>query len=71
MSELTPQMRYRQAIRKARIVVERELREFLAGKRDWLECGMDRERDFVIAEIGRAYEAGKTAALALHEGREL
>jgi hypothetical protein len=61
---LTPEMRYRQAIRKARIIAHRELLDFLAGKRDWLECSTDRERAFVIAEIGRAYEAGRASALS-------
>jgi hypothetical protein len=61
---LTPEMRYRQAIRKAQIIAHRELLEFLAGNRPWLECSSDREREFIIAEIGRAFEAGRASALS-------
>lgn len=44
---------------KAQIIADRELRQYLAGERDRLECSMDRERDF-IAEIGRVIaELGK------------
>lgn len=66
MTELTPQMRYRQAIRKARIIAQRQMREFMTGKRDYLECTTDQEREFVTAEIGRAYEAGRRDALSPH-----
>jgi hypothetical protein len=67
MPQLTPEMRYRQAIGKARIIAAREMREFMAGNRDWLECSTDRERAFVIAEIGRAYEAGRASQQSQQE----
>lgn len=56
MIEVPAEQRYRNAIRKARIVHERELRAFLKGDRDWLECSGDRERAFVVAAIDRAMQ---------------
>jgi hypothetical protein len=59
---LTPKQRYWQAVTKARIQGDREMREFMEGKRDWLECAGDREREYVIQEIGRAFDAGRGCA---------
>ncbi len=56
---LTAEQRYRQAIRKARILSARELRLMMEGKRE--DSGtptMDLERKFLIAEIERAYQLG-------------
>lgn len=56
---LTARQRYRQARVKARILAERQMRQFLAGEIDCLPCSGDQEREFIIAEIDRAFEAGK------------
>jgi hypothetical protein len=53
---LSGEQRYRQALIKAGIVARRELRRFLAGELDYLPGHRDRE--FIIAEIDRAYRAG-------------
>lgn len=60
MIELSPSQRYRQACQKARMIGQRNLRAFLADEIPILPCSDPRE--FIIAEIGRAYEAGRAAA---------
>lgn len=55
---LTPALRYRQAVVKARILAERDLRQYLAGEIEWLPCSKDREREIIMEEIGRAFGAG-------------
>lgn len=64
MSDLTPELRYRQARQKARMIGQRQCRQMMAGERDYAECWGDLERQFIIDEIGKAYEAGKAAAMA-------
>lgn len=56
---MTPQQRYHQAVRKARILGARSMRKMLAGEAPFAECVMDLERAAIIAELGRAYDAGK------------
>ena len=56
---LTAEQRYTQAIRKARLIVTREMRLMLEGKNDWVHCRADLERKFLIDEIERAYQAGR------------
>jgi hypothetical protein len=69
---LTPEQRYQQAIRKARIQAARELRDLLAGK---ISCttasGQEIERAALIAEIDRAYRAGYADARQGRRVREL
>lgn len=55
----TPAQRYRQAVTKARILGRRQIRQMVAGERDCVECTGDMEREFIIREIERAYEAGR------------
>lgn len=61
---LTAHQRYRQAVTKARLLDRREMRNFLAGRSEWLESSMDRERALLIEEIERAYQAGRRDAAA-------
>jgi hypothetical protein len=61
---LTGEQRYRQAHVKARIIRDREMVEFMAGDRGWLECSTDRERDFIIQELDRAFQKGFAAGMA-------
>jgi hypothetical protein len=54
MIPLTGKQRYWQAVRKARIEAARDMRKFLAGKvTSTGRPTMDRERDYIIAEIER------------------
>ena len=57
MSSITAAQRYRNAVTKARIKGQRSLRLFLEGKADIAECSDPRPD--IIAEIARAYEAGR------------
>lgn len=50
---MTGKDRYHQAVLKARLMAQRELRQFLAGEIDTLPCSGDREREFIIAELDR------------------
>jgi hypothetical protein len=61
VSGMTAEQRYKQAILKARLIARAELRAFMAGESDVLDCSGDRERQFIIAEIQRAMDgtAGK------------
>ena len=57
---LTAEQRYQQALRKARIIFNRNMRAFLAGTRSHSgPPGIDIERDCLIKEIARAFEAGR------------
>lgn len=60
---LTPEQRYWQAMRKARIICHRSIEKLMRGEIGCSECQMDLERQFVIAEIAKAFELGKQAAL--------
>lgn len=51
---ISAEQRYRNAVRKARIRSERDLRSFLAGTLEILSTGHF-ERDELIAAISRAY----------------
>lgn len=53
---LTAEQRYRQAVRKAHIRGQRNLRLMMEGKADFCPCS-DPRAD-IIAEIDRAYQAG-------------
>ena len=56
---LNAEQRYRQAIQKARLMAQRELRAFMAGEIDVLPCSGDRERQFIIEAIERAAQEGR------------
>jgi hypothetical protein len=56
---LTAEQRYKQATVKARILAQRQLRQFMAGEIDVLPCSGDQEREFIIAEIRRLVPAQK------------
>ena len=58
---ISPEQRYRNAIRKARIRSDRDLRRFLAGEIEILATS-DFERRELIGAIGQDYEAGLAAA---------
>jgi len=57
---MTAEQRYKQAIVKARIIAQRELRQFLAGEIDILPCSGDRERQFIIDAIEKAIRGSAT-----------
>lgn len=57
---LTGEQRYRQAILKDTLVMRRNMRRFMANEIAVLEGS--RRRQLIIAEIERAYEAGKRDA---------
>lgn len=59
---LTARQRYWQAVKKARLKGARSLRQFLEGRECFAECFCDLERDALIAEIERAYQAGRNEA---------
>ncbi len=51
---ISAEQRYRNAVTKARRAGQRNLREYLAGRRgDSGPCGLDLERDCIITEIRR------------------
>ena len=56
---LTAEQRYRQAIQKARILARRNLKIFMSGRADVLECSGDIERRCIVQEIAHAYDIGK------------
>ena len=60
---LTPEQRYRQAMRLARRSHDRSFRGFLHGRAEaFLGPPLnDRERECIVREIGRAFEAGRQA----------
>lgn len=59
---LTAEQRYRQARQKARMIGQRQIRELMAGERDFAECWGDLERQFIIDEIRRAFEDGRKSS---------
>lgn len=67
--KLTGRHRYNQAIRLARIRHQRLFREFIEGESQFLECSGDMDREHIIRELDRAYEAGYVAALKLPDYR--
>lgn len=64
---LTGKQRYWQAMRKAGIQADRSLRHMMEGTGDFAECRMDLERNALIKELDRAFEAGKDFALSTPE----
>lgn len=58
MNRLTAKQRYRQALAKAKITARRSLQAFIDGREPFAKCGLDLERDCLIAEIERAYRIG-------------
>lgn len=58
MTYLTGAQRFRQVRAKARIMAERNLRKFLADEIDMLPGSLDYEREQIIREFDRAFEAG-------------
>lgn len=60
---LTPEQRYRQAMKKALIMSDRNVRRFLAGELQI--CPAMPMREYLTQEIGRAYEAGKRDGMML------
>lgn len=54
---ISPEQRYRNAVRKARIRQERGIRDFEAGRTQIISVAHF-ERDEIIAAIGRAYRDG-------------
>jgi hypothetical protein len=60
---LTAEQRFRQARQKARMIGQRQVRQMMAGERDYAECWGDLERQFIIDEINRAFEAGRQSVL--------
>lgn len=55
---LTGEQRYWQAVKKAGMIHDRDMRAFLAGGGEHLECAGDRERALLIKEFDRAFAAG-------------
>jgi hypothetical protein len=60
---LTPEQRYWQALKKARLRSRRNFRRVMEGKEHVIWCLRDMEKAALIEELGRAYEAGRSAAL--------
>ena len=52
---MTGQDRYLQAIRKARLISSRSVRNLIAGKGCIAHCVMDLEQKFIIAEFDRLH----------------
>jgi hypothetical protein len=61
---LTGKQRYWQAMRKAGIQADRSLRHMMEGTGDFAECRMDLERDALIKELDRAFNAGRNSSLS-------
>ena len=61
---LSAEQRYRQARQKARMIGHRQVRQMMAGERDYAECWGDLERQFIIDEIKKAFEDGKASAIS-------
>lgn len=61
MPAVSPEQRYRNAMRKARIRQERGNRDFEAGRAQIISVAHF-ERDEIIAAIGRAYRDGARVA---------
>jgi len=64
---LTGEQRYRQAVAKDRITRQRNMRLWMADKLPFLEGSQLRQ--FIVAELDRAYEAGKRDAVGLITGK--
>lgn len=58
---MTPELRYRQACQKARMIGHRQVRQMMSGERDSAQCWGDLERQFIIDEIRKAFEDGRNS----------
>jgi hypothetical protein len=66
---LTAEERFRQARQKATMIAHRQVRQLLAGERDYVECWADLERQFIIDAISKAFEDGRRVGAQLSPPR--